>query len=243
MADAKISSLSSATLPLAGAEVIPLVQSGTTKKVAVEDLNPKNLRSQGTTGVMQLSGPSAGTTRVMSIPDANFTAARTDAGQTFSGVQIVSTSAANLGTVVAEGTSFGAGAWLNAFTTAGGQVLGFAGFKAYESANTTNTLYAGVHTPFGVDQAFIGTPNSVSLHFYVAGIDVGNWDTSGNFIIGTSGKGVVLPGGVTWVSGTGSPEGVVTAPVGSLFSRTDGGAGTSLYVKESGSGNTGWAGK
>lgn len=44
-------------------------------------------------------------------------------------------------------------------------------------------------------------------------------------------------------SGTGTPESVVTAPVGTLFTRTDGGAGTTLYVKESGTGNTGWVGK
>lgn len=44
-------------------------------------------------------------------------------------------------------------------------------------------------------------------------------------------------------SGTGSPEGVVTAKVGSLWTRTDGGAGTTLYVKESGTGNTGWVAK
>ncbi len=49
--------------------------------------------------------------------------------------------------------------------------------------------------------------------------------------------------GPVWKSGSGTPEGVVTAPVGSLFSRTDGGAGTSLYVKQSGAGNTGWVGK
>lgn len=44
-------------------------------------------------------------------------------------------------------------------------------------------------------------------------------------------------------SGAGTPEGAVTAPVGSVFMRTDGGAATSVYVKESGSGNTGWVGK
>lgn len=55
--------------------------------------------------------------------------------------------------------------------------------------------------------------------------------------------GPIGQGGVVWTSGSGSPEGVVTAPVGSLYSRTDGAAGTSLYVKESGSGNTGWAAK
>lgn len=50
-------------------------------------------------------------------------------------------------------------------------------------------------------------------------------------------------GTVRVLTGAGSPEGSVTAPVGSLYTRTDGGAGTTLYVKESGSGNTGWVGK
>ena len=44
-------------------------------------------------------------------------------------------------------------------------------------------------------------------------------------------------------AGTGTPEGKVTAPVGSTYRRSDGGAGTSFYVKESGSGATGWIGK
>ena len=38
MADTKISALTSATTPLAGTEVLPIVQSSTTKKVAVSDL-------------------------------------------------------------------------------------------------------------------------------------------------------------------------------------------------------------
>lgn len=52
-----------------------------------------------------------------------------------------------------------------------------------------------------------------------------------------------VDGEVIWTSGSGTPEASITAPVGSLFSRTDGGAGTSLYVKESGTGNTGWVAK
>ena len=44
--------------------------------------------------------------------------------------------------------------------------------------------------------------------------------------------------------GSGSPETVVTAGIGSLFLRTDGGATTTLYVKESGaSTSTGWVAK
>lgn len=44
-------------------------------------------------------------------------------------------------------------------------------------------------------------------------------------------------------SGSGSPQGVLTAPVGTLYGRTDGGANTTLYVKESGTGNSGWVAK
>lgn len=58
-----------------------------------------------------------------------------------------------------------------------------------------------------------------------------------------SSAGIQLNSGPIWASGTGSPEGVVTAGIGSIYSRTDGGASTSLYVKESGTGNTGWAAK
>jgi hypothetical protein len=43
--------------------------------------------------------------------------------------------------------------------------------------------------------------------------------------------------------GTGTPEGVVAAGVGSVFHRTDGGALTSIYIKEAGTGNTGWVAK
>lgn len=45
-------------------------------------------------------------------------------------------------------------------------------------------------------------------------------------------------------AGTGSPESAVVGKVGDLYLRLDGGAGTTLYVKESGdSTNTGWVGK
>jgi hypothetical protein len=42
------------------------------------------------------------------------------------------------------------------------------------------------------------------------------------------------------ISGAGTPEGVVTAPIGSTFRRTDGSTNTTIYRKESGAGNTGW---
>lgn len=43
--------------------------------------------------------------------------------------------------------------------------------------------------------------------------------------------------------GQGTPELMVTAPVGSTYRRRDGGAGISWYIKESGIGSTGWTAK
>lgn len=72
---------------------------------------------------------------------------------------------------------------------------------------------------------------------------VGRVSTAGiampNYYMGTGGSTT----GPRLTSGTGTPEGVVTSPVGSLYVRTDGGATTTLYVKETGTGNTGWVAK
>lgn len=82
--------------------------------------------------------------------------------------------------------------------------------------------------------------------FSASTIELGN---ASDTTIARSGSGRVSIEGndiitaATIISGTGSPEGVVTAVVGRLYLRTDGGVGTTLYVKESGSGNTGWAAK
>ena len=43
--------------------------------------------------------------------------------------------------------------------------------------------------------------------------------------------------------GTGSPETLVTGIVGDIYLRTDGSTSTTLYIKETGTGNTGWVAK
>ena len=75
---------------------------------------------------------------------------------------------------------------------------------------------------------------------YTDAIEITN---DGNLKISTAGKGIYFAAGIIWITGAGSPEGLVTAVVGSLYTRTDGGANTTLYVKQSGTGNTGWAAK
>lgn len=50
---------------------------------------------------------------------------------------------------------------------------------------------------------------------------------------GATGAGLII--------GAGDPEGSVAASVGSIYSRTDGSSGIAAYLKESGSGSSGWS--
>jgi hypothetical protein len=105
MANSKISALTSASTPLAGTETLPIVQSGATVKVPTNDLTVRNIRAAATTGILQVSGPTAGTTRTATVPDANWVAARTDAAQSFTGDQTLSTGNLVQG-VAAKGVNF-----------------------------------------------------------------------------------------------------------------------------------------
>jgi hypothetical protein len=136
MANTKISALTSATTPLAGTEVLPIVQSSATVKVATNDLTVRNIRANATTGILQVTGPTAASTRVVTVPDANFTAARTDAAQSFTGDQTLSTGNVIQGTA-AKGFNFTANTPLAGMTS---QLL-----KWYEEGTWTPT-YLGLTT-------------------------------------------------------------------------------------------------
>lgn len=87
------------------------------------------------------------------------------------------------------------------------------------SGNNLN-VYSGSNVNFNADQ--LGINNAAA-------------NADGRIAFNTS--------GVTIRTGSGSPVGAVAAPVGSLYLRTDGGASTTLYVKESGTGTSGWVAK
>lgn len=142
MANTKISALTSATTPLAGTEVLPIVQSSATVKVATNDLTVRNVRANATTGILQVTGPAAASTRVMTVPDANFTAARTDAAQSFTGDQTLSTGNIIQGTA-AKGFNFTANTPTAAMTS---QLLNY-----YEEGTWTPTVtsLAGAITTVG----------------------------------------------------------------------------------------------
>jgi hypothetical protein len=216
MADVKISGLPASSVPLAGTEVLPIVQGGQTRQVSVNNLTTgkalnatqytstiatgtaplvvasttevANLRaanatsadtanqvkSNATTGVLQVAGPGTGTTRVMTTPNANFTAARTDAAQTFTGIQsfsevnttggVKNTSAGSDTASAPDGFYFTDGAFKNAILQLG----------------TSGQLSTFVFEPGGAGwrrvAALLRNGDSV--------VDVGN------LVIGTSGKGI-----------------------------------------------------
>lgn len=123
-----------------------------------------------------------------------------------------------------------------------GYVLGGVLFSSKDSSGS------GVGIRAGMEAVSDASGGATSLKFYSAGGLVGlkalGLTIDVNFDISSFETNVSVNGTAAIItSGSGSPEGVVTATIGSRFSRTDGGASTSLYVKESGAGNTGWVSK
>jgi hypothetical protein len=220
MADVKISGLPASSVPLAGTEVLPIVQGGQTRQVSVNNLTTgkavsatqytstivtgtaplvvasttevANLRSanatsadtanqvksNATTGVLQVTGPATAATRVMTTPDANFTAARTDAAQTFTGIQ-----------------TFSANAIINNTANIGWRV-------GARSDNVISAIYSTSVTPNSTNYAlqasssvtYVNNPTSTSLsvadNAIATATTAGLTLPGGNLIIGTSGKGI-----------------------------------------------------
>ena len=181
MADKKISALTAASTPLAGTEVLPIVQSGATVKVATNDLTVRNIRANATTGILQVTGPAAASTRVVTVPDANFTAARTDAAQSFTGDQTLSTGNLIIGTS-GKGIDFSAtpgtgtselladyeeGTWSPTLTSAGGDFTTIAyGDQqgTYTKVGRMVTVRGNLYTTGAI------TAGSASGQVYIAGL-------------------------------------------------------------------------
>lgn len=144
MADKKISQLSAASTPLAGTEVLPIVQSNATVKVATDNLTVKNIRSNATTGILQVAGPAASATRTMTTPDANFTVARTDAANSFTADQTLATGNLVVGTA-SKGVNFTANTPLAGMTS---QLLNY-----YEEGTWTPSDGSGAGLTFIVTSA------------------------------------------------------------------------------------------
>ena len=172
MADKKISALTAATTPLDGTEVLPIVQSGATVKVANNDLRPKQIQSNATSGVLQVAGPASAATRVMTTPDANFTVARTDAAQTFNANQTVKN------TVTFD--RYGDGTETLVVSTNSGNGV-------YNTIGGLNHVWQAASG----ELARLSTSGGFNLGTDSADAGAGNLRlANGNLVIGTSGKGI-----------------------------------------------------
>jgi hypothetical protein len=141
-------------------------------------------------------------------------------------------------------------------TTRGGMISGCdfhtdVGNGNLGGAGTYNRARYGINVATGLmNGAFIG-PNVFDYNGALSSVGTSAVnDTGASTIVmgpGQTSLGSVvefkLGNSVRVVSRAGTPEGSVFAPPGSLCLRTDGGAGTTFYVKETGTGNTGWVGK
>lgn len=123
-------------------------------------------------------------------------------------------------------------------------VAGYLAIKGTSESRISNSSSAG--REILSITAGTSTSNGAAINLY------GSNDASGPdqivFFTGNNNRARISSSGQFTVTGqlyigAGAPEGAVTAPIGAIYQRTDGGANTTLYVKQSGTGNTGWVAK
>ena len=152
MADTKISALTSATLPLSGSELVPIVQSGTTVKTAISNIASNQPPTPYTAnGVVYASSTSA---------------LATGSGITYNGTTLTTANDASIsGLTVGKGggaanTVFGVNALAalgNSGDVAVGNNAGAAKTTTSDTAQSTFVgYYAGATVSTGVDNTFIG---------------------------------------------------------------------------------------
>ena len=109
--------------------ILPVANGGTNNTTGAATA----VTSNATSGVMQITGPAAASTRIATVPDANWTAARTDAAQTFTGLQ-TSTNGARAGHVYKSSIASGVATTLFSAAVAGRYDI-FATVIAADAAN------------------------------------------------------------------------------------------------------------
>jgi hypothetical protein len=135
------------------------------------------------------------------------------------------------------------GAWWTPFrTNSMGSVPSDVAFSAIGKWNFGLDLS---FSDFGVNKAAISLSAAQRLY-----LDVTATDSTGQgrfpSAVGTAyldNAHLVQTSGAQFLSGRGSPVGAVSCTTRCLYVRTDGGAGSTLYINETGRGTSGWAAK
>ena len=198
MADKKISALTGATTPLAGTEVLPIVQSGSTVKVAVSDLTAGRTVSATsvTAGLGAVGTPAytftGDTNTGMWSPAANIVAFSTDGVERLrvdaSGNLLVGLTSPAYAEFVSlqknqdaqtyqliRNTSTGSSAYTGYYISASGNSWGIRAGSAVANSNSLQFVVDALGTP--VARMTLDTSGNLTAN-------------SGNIVIGTAAKGI-----------------------------------------------------
>lgn len=210
-----------------------------------------SVKSNSTTGLLQVTGPAAGSTRVMTTPDANFTAARTDAGQTFTGTNRFGNVNIGSNTVSAADTNGsltmmanGTGSVELYVAPSGSNEIFIRSNSAsnYQNNDTPRLNFVGYGqtagcgiqavnvSAYGVKDLVFYNHNATDYTTYyeamrIKGIGGNVVAAIGNFVVGTSGKGIDF-------SATADPASGMTSE---LLNDYEEGTWTPVYASETGS--------
>lgn len=178
---------------------------------------------------------------------ASISNASANCGTGFNNHRVGIAPAGPLGAGSAIATNVLAGATCSDYTTQSTNMLcpSVATLESTTFANTTTiggfqVLPTSAYYHAGTDGNDIGADISLIL----PGTNIAeSGDNSGGLPPPAFAQGagpIIIQGACRVYAGAGTPEGAITAPICSLYLRSDGSTSTVLYVKESGTGNTGW---
>ena len=202
MTNKKISALTAAATPLAGAEVLPIVQSGATVKVSVSDL------TVGRTVLMNAAG--VGTTSPLGTLHVQYADGAPNSSGNMTNGAIFGYNPGGYGFQLG---TYGAGAYNyvnSAFTNNSGTAASFAVFNGAVE-NTRFWASGGVSIGFAVDPG------------------LRNLGVSGNVIQGASGKGITTGGAFSLGFGTNASTTQMSLDTSGIVTMSAYGAGAATF--------------
>ena len=163
MANVKISNLTAATTPVAGTEVLPIVQSGATVKVSIANLTAG--RSVSATG-LALAGSTSGTVTLAAKAVAGSSTFRLPAADGTSGQAMVTDGSGNLSFATASATPGGSTTQIqynNAGAFAGSANLVFDGTNLTSLGTVTGTKFIPTGSSATGNGIYLPAANSVGI--------------------------------------------------------------------------------
>lgn len=172
MANVKISNLTAATTPVAGTEVLPIVQSGATVKVSIANLTAG--RSVSATG-LALAGSTSGTVTLAAKAAAGSTTFRLPAADGTSGQAMVTDGSGNLSFATASASQW---------TTSGSNIYYASGNVGINTSSTPDA-FLQVYAAAGKAATFGNNVNNNGNYIVLGGsLNNKNWVLSSNMLVG-----------------------------------------------------------